>query len=421
MTDDPIQEDLPQSVTNKRKIRLRVFVLFGAACIIFVVVVLGFIFDGNEKQPQRNDTPTTATPSSAASKPSRISASATFPPLHFKFSGRLPTKFHGIQLGMTVDQVLARNPSLKYCKGSTEPDPNATLCNVGSSDDFFLTLTFSQGRLIDLDSEVGSIRPEDAALFNTNTLNQLGKPDVKIYEGSSTDTWVWVDGDVRIRYSNRSNDDSLFGVSGTRTVDMSLVVYPALIAAEKNSKSSMSREDLLALEKQQWGVDQPPIELRTLQRDVSGIELLMTPWQVRSVLPGIEINTISDDEATGLLETAKVDTWVSFWDGHAMVITKCWYDVPADQLPQIRAKLLHDYGTPSNWLPPSILPGSSESFTWEDKDTQVGFVLHPKGKGDFPEVDAWFRDRQLTSSKEAARADANPPTFKAAPETHSFF
>jgi hypothetical protein len=424
MTEAPLQAEPPQSADNKQQkqippIAIAFIVIAG---IIFMIVALDSIFTSTDHQEQNNSTVTTVSPSTTDQSPSRAAPSATFAPLHFTSSGRLPTKFHGMQLGMSVAEAMAEDPDLKSCLGGPTADQSATPCTLSgdASDGFSLIPVFSQGRLVEIDSEVRNIRPEDAALFNTNTLNQLGKPDVNVYEGPSTDAWVWIDGDVRIRYTNSGNDNTFIGRSGPRTVDITLTVYPAMMAmilADKNSKSFASKTEALMLE-QDWNAS--PLDLRTLQRDVSGLELSMTPWQVRSTLPGIEINTISEDEAIGELKTAKVDTSVSFWDGRAMAISKFWYDVPTDQLPQIRAKLLKDNGTPSACLPP-ILPGAPEIFTWEDNETQIDFYLKLKGKGERPEVDAWFTDRRLASLKAAAEAAANPPKFEAAPETHSFF
>ncbi len=419
MTESPRQAEPPLSTDNKQQKKIPTIAIsfFVIAGIILMILALDSIFRSTDHQEQNNTTVTTVSPSTTDQAPSRAAPSATFAPLHFTSSGRLPTEFHGMQLGMSVAEAIAEDPDLKSCLGGPTADKSATPCTL--SDGFSLITVFSQGRLVEIDSEVRNISPEDAALFNTNTLNQLGKPDVNVYEGSSTDAWVWIDGDVRIRYTNSGNDSTLIGRSGPRTVDITLVIYPAMMAmirADKNSNSFASKTEALMLE-QDWNAS--PLDLRTLPRNVSGLELSMTPWQVRSILPGIEINTISEDEAIGELKTAKVDTSVSFWDGRAMAISKSWYDVPTDQLPQIRAKLLKDYGTVRP-LPP-IIPGAPEIFSWEDNETQILFYLWLKGKGERPEVDAWFTDRRLASLKAAAEAAANPPKFEAAPETHSFF
>lgn len=157
------------------------------------------------------------------------STSTSFPELHFSSSGRMPTKLHIFRLGMTVDEAMDQDPTITEFgadKGS-ESKPiankrNTTLSRGISGSGFYETATFNAGRLIDISSSVSGISPEDASEFNQNTLQQLGTPDAH----PSTGVWVWIDGDVRIRYENRSGGSP---AAGSRTVSVEIAIYPEKI------------------------------------------------------------------------------------------------------------------------------------------------------------------------------------------------
>jgi len=416
-------------IRSQLRARAKNGLVFGliAFAVILTIYIIGAILaaDDSSRSTQQQSGSATSKADSATQMPEKSAKAAAptiFPVLHFTSSGRLPTKFHGIEIGMSANQVLAINPDLKYCLNTSDHDPNATLCSpLDRSGGFSQMLSFSDGRLFEISSDVDSIRPEDAEQFNQNMLNQLGKPDVSIYGGPSKYIRVWIDGDVRIRYSDSAPNGSLFGSNGTQTVSMDMVVFPVVMDAVRNSTSNdMSKADELTTAKNYWGDNASQPVFKQLPRGLPNLTLLMTPWQVRLAVPGIEIDTTSEHEANGKLETPRVDTSVAFWNGRTMAISRWWYRVPPDQFAKLHDQLIQTYGTSTAWMP-TINGATNESFTWEDNTTKIDYVLNRKGRYGQPEVDAWFRDLQLSASKAADEMAANPPKFKAAPAIHSFF
>ena len=154
---------------------------------------------------------------------------------------------------------------------------------------------------------------------------QLGKPDVEIYAGSSADAWVWIDGDVRIKYTN----DPGGYPAGARSVSLSMVIYPDLIKsllAERNKPgrdtTQWDADANLELNKHVFGDDASPVIRKQLPTGLPDVRLRMTPWQVRSALQGIELIRMSTDQQQGELKAQDFSTDVALWDGLVSFVGK---------------------------------------------------------------------------------------------------
>ena len=344
---------------KKRKIGLAL-VLGAIACLLVALFSLG---GGDKKQDTINRSGTA--PDGTVSDSSQAAASVNFPELHFTSSGRLPTKLHIFRLGMSVAEAMAQNPDLKNQhgdsgSGSQSPvsDPDAQLVQRSDRTGFFETASFSNGRLTYVTSTVSSISPKDASLFNKNTLVQLGKPDIEIYAGPSANVWVWIDGDVRIRYDNEPDGQA----AGPRTVDLSMVVYPDLIKsllAERSKpggdSTHLEADANVELNKHYFGDDASPVIRKQLPTGLPDVRLRMTPWQVRQALPGIDLVQMypeSEPRQQGDLKTQDFSTDVALWDGLVSFVGRTWENVPADQVLALRRRLMEDFGTPSARVPP---------------------------------------------------------------------
>ena len=421
ITTEPTQAKSKLEVESKRrKKQLKVKVQL---CVIFVVLILAVFFIaniGDKKESNHGDAASDASDSDE-STPSMVSPTTNFPALHFTSSGRLPIKIGSFQLGITVADALSIDSNLENCNKDKIPpstsDPNVALCpsSYSVSDGFYNTLSFSRGRLELISSALTNVSPEDAAQFNSNTLNQLGKPDVVVYAGPSTDSWVWIDGDVRIHYVNTH-----YWSEGTHSITMQLVIYPEFLVGYENTSPDPAlarKDDLLKLVKTGWGDESGQIILKPLPTGLPNLQLRMKPWQVRAALPGIVINTNDEHQAQGELNTANADTGVSFWDGMLSGFRVNRYDIPVTQYHKLRDDLIDKLGTPSGgW------PGTGfETINWENNDLYIEYMLVAKvGTDGRPYVSASFSDKRLGTLYHAATS-GQPPKYNPVPAGHSFF
>ncbi len=389
---------------NARPFRAMIFI----AMVLFAgVVVIALISSGDRSATDQAVAPAAA--QNVAAEPQTGTPAPSFPPLLFATSKRLPTGFHGIRLGSSVEEVITQDPGFDEC-GKGQPSlskSDQSLCQE-TPEGFSVILSFLRGRLIDIIAIVSGISPEDADIFERNTLNQLGKPDVDVFAGPSRKNWVWIDGDLRLQYTSLHDPD------GSRTVNMEMAVYPEMIDATEDGKNRFWTNDLWIKQlKRDWGEISEVPTAKPLPRGFGDIQLRMAPWQVRAALPGIEISTLSDHKATGNLGSSSGETSMDFWDGRAASIFRSWHVQP-DQITQVRDQLIERFGMPSRCDP------DAASLAWDDGSTEMTYMLH-KGDPEAGEIDVWFSDDELSSIAEAANLAANPPKFKAAPETRSFF
>ena len=400
--------------------KLRMALVVGVIVCLFGLIF--FVRSGDKKNDANADGSAIA-PDTATSTSSPAPAPVSFPALHFTSSGRLPIMVHRLRLGMSAAEALAEDSSLKGFGTDKSPlsDPGASLCCGSFPKGFDDSASLSHGRIISVVSDVRGISPEDALRFNKDTLSQLGKPNAEVYAGSSATVWVWIDGDVRIRYQNAPNGR----LANVRDVTLELAVYPELIKNLQNvgDNGTFYGDTVAAAERHKWGEDAGQETIKQLPPGPSDVRFQMTPWQVHSALPGIEFKRTYPDpdrRQTGDLNTPNVTTGVSLWDGLVCTVYKGWNDVPADQIPELRQHLIDEFGTPSNREPAKEM----ESITWEDDHTKIDYLFGPrveKGGRSFVQVAAWYRDKRPDALFYESAGSAGPSDPRPAPELHSFF
>jgi hypothetical protein len=339
--------------------------------------------------------------------------STNFPELHFSSSGKIPTKLHIFRLGMTVDEATDQDPTITELgadKGS-ESKPiankqNTTLSRGISGSGFYETATFNAGRLIDISSSVSGISPEDASEFNQNTLQQLGTPDVH----PSTNVWVWIDGDVRIRYENQAGGSP---AEGSRTARLEIVIYPDIIKGLTSAENPSGYNEYV---RHSWGEKIGDVVIKRLPTELSGLKLGMTPQQVRSVFPSIRIYSMMNARRQ---QGQFQDVDVAFWDGLLGFFDRRWESVPDDQISQIRQRLMVELGTPSDfWFDTDA---GFQDLTWEDDHTEIEYMFGKTQSAGIAQVtvDCW--DKRLQALSDAAYVEEWQQGFTPAPQSHSFF
>ena len=415
-----LYQGMPQA-NEKPNRKLRTALAVGAITCLFGLIIFARSGDkGKDNNAGRSVIASDATTSTHNPTP----ASASLPALHFTSSGRLPITLHKLRLGMSAAEALAVNSRLQDMLADRGPgspsilsDPSAILC-CGSPVGFDDMAGLSHGRIISVGSEVHGISPEDALRFNKDTLSQLGKPDREVYAGPSSIAWVWIDGDVRFRYDSAPADLVDLGhvPAGARNVKLEMEVYSDAIEPVQNQSKS-ERDYNVSYWKHYWGEDAGQEIIKQLPAGLPDVKLRMTPWQLRSVLPGIELKRQSEHREQGKADAPNVHTDVALWYDLVSFVSRTWNNVPADQIPEFRRHLIEEYGAPSEELPPT---DGYETITWEDDYTKIWYMFSTI-KSDSQEVQGWYTDKRLHSLDEAADSANHPSEFKPAPEAHSFF
>jgi len=313
---------------------------------------------------------------------------------------------------MTVDEAMNEDPTITELGAdkSSESKPiankrNTTLSRGISGSGFYETATFNAGRLIDISSSVSGISPEDASEFNQNTLQQLGTPDVH----PSTNVWVWIDGDVRIRYENRAGGSP---GPGSRIVSVEIAIYPEKIKGLMSAENPSGYNEYV---RHSWGEKTGDVVIKTLPTELSGLKLRMTPQQVRAVFPSIRIYSMNTRRQQGDFQGGGV----VFWDGSLLFFERDWRNVPDDQIDQVRQRLMVELGTPSDfWFDTDA---GFQDLTWEDDHTEIEYMFGKTQSKGIAQVTMFCRDKQLQALSDAADSEEHPPQFYPAPDAHSFF
>ncbi|HYU46595.1 MAG TPA: hypothetical protein VEK84_10520 [Terriglobales bacterium] len=337
----------------------------------------------------------------------------------FRYSGRIPNHIQGFQLGMGVGEALARDPALEKYLHDGKPSPSdLDVTLVAKVHGFSTGLGFFGGNLLNIHSYIGSVSPSDAALFDRNILAQLGPPSGEVYVGLENKSWVWIDGDVRIRYEDRV----LKSLGEGREVEIDVAIIPALLASEEKKNRGVNSDAvdgdwLLKSLRYQWAIDDEPVIRRPMPRGEDDVKLRMAPWQVRAALPGIDISSISDNEQRGTYQRNSSRVDVSFWDQQACAVCRETTSVSVEQFDNMRRRLMEELGTPAGGWKSRL----TEVYDWEDDEVTVDYMWGPSmGEGGKPAVRACFRDKELQGQKDSQELLRQPPKYTS-PETRSFF
>ena len=377
-----------------------------------------FLIQGGNDEKQRKASPAAAlAPSDAATTPDSTPPAVSIPPLRFVSSGRLPTKLDKFQLGMSVTEALGKmSDSDRAYNAPSSSQPNGNLW-LHTTNGLLVICSFSRGRLVEISDSAEGISPDDEAAFRQNTMDQLGEADREIDVGPNTSYWIWIDGDVRVRYRNSLTYD----ITGSRSAEVEVAVYPLLLAEDSSGKAPIGGKEYLRHLKRGWGEDVNEVARKPLPKGLQGdVSLRMKPWQVRSVVPGIQIDSDSERSARGVLGE---ETTVDFWDGLVSKFCRTWHDLPPDQFPALHDRLIEGLGEPTEILPHMIPPakGPGEIITWENTQVEVWYGLGAfEAGGTLQGVSVCFTDKELDRQRRAAR-DTAPPRFRAAPKIRSFF
>jgi hypothetical protein len=317
---------------------------------------------------------------------------ATF---HLSSSGRLPTALHGFKLGMSISDAKALEPNLmgegRYLSG-------------GTHEDYYVTLGFTENRLYSIHSSLTHISPADADDFDRSTSSQFGPPDKRIYEGPDAECWVWIDGDVRARYVNSEDGDRV-----SRDLDLEVVAYPTMVTVESTPHPSK----LVRQVSYDWGESSEPFVLKSMPTEVDGLRLGMQPWEVRSVVPGIDISSRSEHLSQGF-QGGDSPTGVAFWDGRLYQFNRIHENVSASQFAQTPQQMIAVLGTPiRGWQIPLTV-----DLTWEDQKIEIRCTWIDS-KNNIPRyLSLHVEDKAVVRF---VNATTQAPQFKTVSQTKSFF
>jgi hypothetical protein len=368
------------------------------ACVFAVVRLLASLANNTVPSPSGGVTVITG-----QAKPPAV---ATVPPLQFSYSRRLPIKLHSFQLGMSIADALNSDSNIAYLDSSkgkpAASDRDASLVDK-LSDGFFVMMSFPHGRLVYISSDVGSLSPDDAQSFDTNTLELLGPPTVDVYEGSDRKTLVWIDGDVRLKYTNRPGGGlSRHGPTAPRIVTLEMCVYP-----------QMQKDPSLDYE---WGNTSAPVVHKPLPEGIGGLRLRQSPWELRQAVPGIDITTISEQEAKGEYKTPDYVLGVKFWRGHVKSFCEYWSTYQFQRYVVVRDQSLKLWGTPGRrW--DNVSHSGVEMITWDDGHTDIEYSWTTGSGNAGTSFSRCWSDIELSQLSDSGGAEQ----YKTAPMTKSFF
>jgi len=330
-------------------------------------------------------------------------------PFKISSSGFLPTGLQGFQLGMTISDVRNRVPNLKG-----DPAQKSMRLYGETPEGFSVVLDFSGNRLYSIESELIRINPRDADAFDRSTIMQLGKPHVSLYKGPDSRCWLWIDGDVRVRYEDGELSDRV-----SRALKLEIVDYPAMLSAldapEAGGDGSVFKSDPIKDTKAEWEEPSEPVMLRPLPTEVDGLRLGMEPWEVRKAVPGVKMTSVSEHEANGMLIHGPNSlTAVGFWDGKLYEFNRFHENVSALQF----ASLLRDIGPTLGTPVLQIESPTLVWFEWEDETIAIKYMWSD------PRNNIPSNYSVHAENKKMARfvnSTAKLPKFDEAPQTRSFF
>jgi len=308
-------------------------------------------------------------------------------------------------------EVLTKEPSIEKYTHNGKPSPydlNDTL--ETKSNGFVVDLTFYQGCLISIRSRFGEVSPSDATLFDRSILSQLGAPSREVYEGVENRSWVWIDGDTRIRYEDRY-------LSRSHQVQLEIVNTLQFFASEDSFKvddSVLDHKWFMNLLRHQWAMSDETDHLKRMPRGDGTLTLGMAPWQVRAAIQGIQISSISDTQMQGnyIGPASAVD--VQFLNQRLSHFCRESDEMSYLQFVEVQNSLMEQLGTPMGGWKSS----GGERNEWEDSDVKVFYRWGPSVRKSGKTVaDLCLYDKTL---EEQSGSNQSPPSYKT-PETHSFF
>lgn len=330
-------------------------------------------------------------------------------PFKISSTGVLPTGLHGFQLGMTKSDARNRMPTLR-----DSPVQKSDSLYGATSEGFSVNLGFSGDRLYRIESELMRIDPRDAEAFDRSTIMHLGNPQKSLYKGPETRCWVWIDGDVRVRYEDGELSDRV-----SRVLRLEIVDYPMILSAlgapQGGGDGFVFRSDPIRETKAEWEAPSEPVVRRPLPKEVDGLRLGMEPWEVRRAVPGIEIASVSEHEAKGMLLQGRNSlTAVGFWDGRLYEFNRFHENVSAVQFASILRDITAKLGTPvvQQESPALVM------YEWQDETIEVGYDWNDPRNQVPPTYSVHAENKKIAR---LVNSTVKVPQFDKVPQTRSFF
>lgn len=426
--DDLQHGTAPLQKLGSRRMPLKLLLSVGAgllalsvAASVVVVSIAHSVPSSNKGLPNASSAPTP----SSKELPSNVPK-----PLSFASGGKLPTSYQGLSLGMTQAEALAARPQLELPE-EWNKDPTAQGAFLEDSPsshsvDPSVSVTVFQGRVVTIEASKSRISPDDAKAFEDHTLGLLGKPDGSdSVPAQSRQTYVWIDGDVRIKFECYGEADSF----SPRRVGMVMTVYPLYL--QYSGFYQFGPKAFNSIERERdWADTSPdPIVAKEVPREIAGLRLGTSPAEVRAVFGFANMRTTYNEHIEGTL-TREDGTLIDleFWRGR---LVNVWVHSPpsekrvwTEQLNTLEGR----YGTPSAWLGYAGPKGPVVTATWADNQTALSFSLMPGEQNGGARVLWGLRDwRVLQEKKEGEHRQfllehpGNPQTYAQTNALKSFF
>ena len=147
---------------------------------VFVSVIVAACVN-NQPTPQRTQQASSPQQAHQTSAPAPTSSAGaappkTFPLLHIATSGRLPTSFHELKLGIAFSEAIKLDLRLQNFSGGAAflNSNDEAMVQDRTSDGIFLLVTFTHGRAVEVEADLSDVSPEDAENVDSVTFGQLG-------------------------------------------------------------------------------------------------------------------------------------------------------------------------------------------------------------------------------------------------------
>lgn len=300
-----------------------------------------------------------ASQSLCASAASRKALQTTnFPPLRIESSGRLPQQAQGLSLGMSVAQALSSEANLQPFSRDEKIDPVAPQVGLfgRTARGFDNMLLFEHGSLVHIDFGLTNISPADTAALLEDTLAQLGPPTKTIWNFPETSQLLWIDGDVRISYSDQASGSA-------RQPRLEIVDWPVYRRTLLSARDELVRHQEMV----QWGEE--TFAPKSLPREFAGVQLGMRPWQMRAALgsSGLERSALCDAGCQCWIKNLRGSQSIdlTLWQDQVITIHEELDNIKAGDIPRIENQWLDRYGMP--------LQGSDAigDFAWTDGQVKL--------------------------------------------------
>lgn len=250
----------------------------------------------------------------------------------------------------------------------------------------------------------------------------MGRPDFVLDSGDEKTTWVWVDGDVRIRFHDSSIGP--YCESQARQIGLDLTVWPVRLA-KRTQKQPGILSTLAEQERRDWADPTEPIVTRVLPQSLSWadpgmptvvrtVQLRMTPSEVRSAVPGIDLLNLTSGEISGLRRYEDgSEVQISFWRAQAYRIYLSRTNLTDQDFAELYTRLARSFGT--------SYPLEEQAYEWKDKVVEFSILFMANEGSHQGSINSSLVDREVDREEQEAECLKHPPRYKASPKIRSFW